>query len=121
MKKLFLVLLLIVTFIGYSQDKNSIIMNDPYIKETFDKFVEESYNEGLYVQAELLSKIDYIFILPDVYKVEGLVKTDLKKKMITLDVIVLGNQKIIKELLYREFYKILEIEYGDIKTNIKIN
>lgn len=103
--------LLVVTF-GFSQGKDSMIINDSLIGDYFNEYVQTISDLGYDVEAKLLDKVDYILIAPENHPIEELAKTDLEKKSIVFDSKVRMDRLILKANLYRELSYTLGIPYN---------
>jgi|TARA_R110000851_G_scaffold47424_1_gene115123 hypothetical protein len=113
MRKASLLIVFLMTFLlGFSQNKDTIIMNDVLVKEYFKDYISEALSRGHDVQSELLEKIDYIIIVPEGVKVCELSQTYLSKKLITLDSNVTIDRLILKTNLYRELSYVLGVPYN---------
>lgn len=112
MKKLVILLCAFLsTFSSFSQDEKSIVMNDSLIEKYFVEFVHEANQRGLDVQDELVSKIDYILIVPENVEVKNLAEFDEKIKFIKLSNDVLLDRLILKINLFRELSHLLGVPY----------
>jgi len=102
---------LMVTF-GFSQSKDSMIINDSLIGEYFNEYVQTISKLGYDVESELLNKIDYLLIAPKDTEIENLARTNLEKKSIVLDNKVRLDRLMLKASLYRELSYALGIPYN---------
>ena len=106
--------LLILPILGISQDKSSIVMNDPLIEKYFVDFIEEASERGFEIQEELLTNIDYILIVPeDQDDVKDLAEYNPQIKLIKLSSKVKIDRLILKINLYRELSHILGVPYDE--------
>lgn len=113
MKRLLIFICLItLPWLGNSQNDESIVMNDPLIKEYFIDFIQEAENRGFDVESKLLGQINYILIVPeDQDNVKNLAEYDAKVKFIKLSSKVKLDRLILKVNLYRELSHILGVPY----------
>ena len=96
---------------GYSQGKDSMIINDSLIGDYFNEYVQTISDIGYDVEEKLLNKIDYILIAPEDHPIEDLARTNLDKKTIIFDSKVRMDRLILKANLFRELTHALGISY----------
>ena len=114
MKKiLILICTLNLSFLGFSQDESSIVMNDSLVKQYFIEYIRLSKEVGLDVQDKLLKEIDYILIVPEDVNVLELAETDSRIKLIKLSSDVRIDRLILKVNLFRELSHILGAPYDE--------
>jgi hypothetical protein len=113
MKRLLIcICLFALPLLGISQDKSSIVMNDPLIKEYFGDFLQEAADRGFDVEDQLMENINYILIVPeDQDNVKYLAEFDEDIKFIKLSSKVKIDRLILKINLYRELSHVLGIPY----------
>ena len=110
-RKILFTLLIIFTVNLYSQ-RNDILTNDTLIIEYIEEFVKEGENRNLDIKSDLANNIDYIMIVPDSIKVDGLGASSKHARTILISSKVRIDRIILKVVLYRELSYMLGVPYG---------